>query len=401
MFPPIVPLKDNPFKSLTGVPLPYRYRKTASRRRQAMILSRLILPGLRALAILILAPAWLAAQNPGSDSLGANQPETDKPVPILTGSIGTFSFVTGGQNLIDTQINPILLVPLGDKWLIESRAEFEGQFQRPLDGGPYAGPVTKHVDYAQIDYIASPYVTITAGRFLTPFGIFNERLYPVWIRFLQPDPLILPINTVDSDGVMLRGGFPLGTTAKVHMNYAVYGSATSIGIGSVDSERHVGGRMGFFFPGPRLEVGGSWQRTLQDARKNAFGFHMGWQSSKLPLSVRAEMARSYEGSGYWIEGAYRLSQAHFWQKAMRRTELVARAQGYYVGEIGADGAANLGLPGADTREADFGVNYFLRDGLKGIVSYGRQFSSAGNANQWSFGFAYRFLIPLGSVGPQL
>lgn len=352
-----------------------------------------ILAGVRALAILILVPTWLAAQNPD-----AEKAETDKPVPILTGSIGTFSFVTGGQNLIDSQINPILLLPIGDKWLIESRAEFEGQFQRPLTGGPYQGPVTKHVDYAQIDYIASPYVTITAGRFLTPFGIFNERLYPVWIRFLQPDPLILPINTVDSDGIMLRGGFPVN--GKANMNYAAYVSATSIGIGSVDAERHVGGRMGFFFPGPRLEVGGSWQRTLQDERKNAFGFHMGWQSSKVPLSVRAEMARSYEGSGYWIEGAYRLSQTHFWQKAMRRTELVARAQGYYVGEIGVDGAANLDLPTADTREADFGVNYFLRDGLKGIVSYGRQFSSAGNANQWSFGFAYRFLVPLGRVGEQ-
>ncbi|HEV2470800.1 MAG TPA: hypothetical protein VGS78_16535 [Candidatus Sulfotelmatobacter sp.] len=321
--------------------------------------------------------------------------EPDKPVPILSGSIGTFSFITGGQNLIDTQINPVLLVPLGDNWLVESRAEFEGQFQRPQGGGPYQGPVTKHIDYAQLDYIANPYVTITLGRFLTPFGIFNERLYPVWIRFLQPDPLILPINTAPSDGAMFRGGFSVSPNAN--MNYALYASTTSIGIGSVDSERHVGGRVGFFFPGPRLEVGGSWQRTLQDDRKNAFGFHMGWQPSKLPLSVRSEFAHSFEGSGYWVESAYRMSQVHFWRKAMRRTELVGRAQQFFVGAIGADAEAALGLPSANAREADFGVNYFFRDGMKGIVSYGRQFSSAGNFNQWSFGLAYRFLIPLGRV----
>jgi hypothetical protein len=358
----------------------YLYSKIG-RRRQAIALS-----SLGSLLLLLLAPTWIAAQTA----------DTEKPVPILTGNLGAFSFVTGGHNLIDTQINPILLVPLGERWLIESRAEFEGKFQRPPNGGPYGGPVNKHVDYAQVDFIASSYMTVTAGRFLTPFGIFNERLYPVWIRALQPDPLILPINTAPSDGAMLRGGFPVN--AKANMNYAAYVSVTSIGIGSVDSERHVGGRMGFFFPGPRLEVGGSWQRTLQNDRKNAFGFHMGWQPAKAPLNLRAEFAHSFEGSGYWIEGAYRLSQAHFWQKAMRHTEVVARAQQFYSGEISADGAAALGLPSANTREADFGINYFLRDGMKGIASYGRQFSSAGNFNQWSFGMAYRFAVPLGRVG---
>jgi len=322
----------------------------------------------------------------------------EKPVPILTGSVGTFSFVSGGNNLIDTQVNPILLVPLGDRWLVESRAEFEGQFQRASGGGPYGGPVTKHVDYAQIDYIANPYVTITAGRFLTPFGIFNERLYPVWIRALQPDPLILPINTASGDGAMLRGGFPVN--ANANMNYALYVSATTIGIGSVDSERHVGGRLGFFFPGQRVEVGASWQKLLQDERKNAFGFHMGWQPAKVPLNLRSEFAHSFEGSGYWIEGAYRLSQAHFWQKAMRRTEVVSRAQQFFNGSITPDAAAQLGLPAANTREADFGVNYFLRDGLKCVASYGRQFSPAGNFNQWTYGIAYRFLLPLGRAGAQ-
>jgi len=357
----------------------YPHRKTASRRWRGTALSS-------AVAFVCLIPALLFAQTADSD----------KPVPILTGNFGTFSFVTAGQNLIDTQINPVLLVPLGDRWLVESRAEFEGQFQRPPGGGPYGGPVTKHVDYAQVDYIANPYITVTAGRFLTPFGIFNERLYPVWIRFLQPDPLTLPINTAPSDGAMLRGGFALN--AKANMNYAAYVSATSIGISSVDSERHVGGRMGFFFPGPRLEVGGSWQRTLQLDRKNAFGFHASWQPTMLPMSLRAEMARSFEGSGYWVEGAYRLSQAHFWQKAMRRTELAGRAQQFFVGEIGSGAESALGLPGANTREADFGVNYFVRDGMKGIFSYGRGFSAAGNFNQWSVGLAYRWLVTLGRVG---
>ena len=306
------------------------------------------------------------------------------------------NFVSGGQNLIDTQFNPVLLLPLGNRWLIESRGAFEGQFQRPAPNQPYAGPLAKTLDYFQVDYIANPYLTVTAGRFLTPFGIFNERLYPVWIRSLQPDPLILPLATASSDGAMLRGGFPINS--RVNGNYAAYVSATSIGVTGLESERHAGTRFGFFFPGVRVEVGTSWQRTLQDVRKNAFGFHMGWQPPKIPLNLRAEYARSFQASGYWVEGAYRLNQARFWQKQMRRTEVVARAQQFFNGEIGADADAALGLPGAETREADFGINYYLRDGLRGVAGYGRQFSSLGNFNQWTYGITYRFLLPLGSEG---
>jgi len=105
-----------------------------------------------------------------------SQTETDKPVPILTGNIGTFSFVTGGHNVIDTQVNPVLLVPVGDKWLIESRAEFEGEFQRPPGGGPYGGPVDKHVDYAQLDYIANRFVTVTSG-FIPSGFVFCSRTH--------------------------------------------------------------------------------------------------------------------------------------------------------------------------------------------------------------------------------
>jgi hypothetical protein len=61
---------------------------------------------------------------------------TEKPVPVLSGTAGFLSDKTAGQTLLDTQFNPVLLMPLGERWLVESRGEFEGEFQRPPGGGP-------------------------------------------------------------------------------------------------------------------------------------------------------------------------------------------------------------------------------------------------------------------------
>ena len=385
-------LKDNQCKVLSWSCL-LKYRRTRTSRSARCGKPSGATPALAAGLLCFVLVSFL-----GAAPAGAQAPETDKPVPILTGSFGSFSFVTGGQNLIDSQINPILLLPLGNHWLIESRAEFEGQFQRPTGGGPYAGPVSKNLDYLQVDYIANPYVTVTLGRFLTPFGIFNERLYPVWIRSLQQDPLILPLAAESSDGMMLRGGF--AASAKANLNYAVYVSGISTGHNNLQSDRSTGGRMGFFFPGPRIEVGASWQKLLQDSRTNAFGFHFAWQAANLPLSVHSEYARTNQGSGYWIDGAYRLSRVPFWQRAMRRTEFAGRMEQFFNGSISPDDAEALGLPGANTREGEVGLNYYLHDGLRVVGSYGRQFSSAGNVNLWTFGITYRFLIPLGRVGTQ-
>jgi hypothetical protein len=329
-------------------------------------------------------------------SLCAQTPSSDRPVPILTGSVGYFTFVTAGQTELDTQVNPVLLLPLGDRWLVESRAEFEGAFQRPPGGGPFGGPVSKNLDYAQLDYIANPHLSVTVGRFLTPFGIFNERLYPIWIRSLQQDPLILPLSAESSDGMMLRGGFPVN--ARANLSYALYVSAVSTVHNNLESDRNVGGRMGIFLPGPRIEVGASWQKLLQDGRSNAFGFYSAWQSERLPLNLHSEYARSNQGSGYWVDGAYRLSQLQFWQRTTRRLEVAGRAEQFFSGQIGSAAAQAIGLPGASTREGEFGLNYYLHDGLKAAVSYGRQFSSDGNANLWTMGIAYRFALPLGRVG---
>ena len=317
---------------------------------------------------------------------------------MLSGSAGYFNFVTAGQNQINAQINPVLLVPLGDRWLVEGRAEFQGAFQRPPDGGPYGGVVSKNLDYLQLDYIANPYLTVSVGRFLTPFGIFNERLYPIWIRSLQQDPLILPLAAESGDGLMLRGGFPMN--AKANLTYAAYVSAVNSSRPNLTSDRSTGGRVGVFLPGPRFEVGASWMKLLQDQRTNAFGFYAAWQPNRVPLNMHAEYARSIAGSGYWVDAAYRLSQVPFWQHAMRHTEIAGRAEQFFSGQLSSDQAQALGLPGVNTREGELGLNYYLTGDIKAVSSYGRQFTSQGDFNLWSVGVAYRFAFPLGQVRPQ-
>jgi hypothetical protein len=317
-----------------------------------------------------------------------------QPIPLLTGSTGFISNFTGGQPDLHPIVTPLVLVPIADRWLFETRATFETDLvQVPGRSGFHGGAVQKEVEYAQLDFIANPYITVTIGRFLTPFGIFNERLYPVWIRNLQSDPLILPIGIGPSNastGAMIRGGFK--ANSQLNINYAAYFSALST-TSPVDSDRFAGGRAGIFVTKARLEIGGSFQHLIQLEHSNLLGAHLIWQPTQLPLDIRGEYAHSKRGSGYWFEPAYKLSQLPFLQNEMRRTQLVARYQQFFTGPLISDS-----LPSVNTKQFEFGLNYYFLDGLKLAGNYGRQFSSAGNVNIWTMGLTYRFVIPLGPTG---
>jgi hypothetical protein len=324
------------------------------------------------------------------------QAEEVTPVPLLTGSSGFITTFDGGEPHLHPIVTPLVLVPIGQRWVFETRATFETDMvQIPGRNGFHGGPVQKEVEYVQLDFIANPYMTVTVGRFLTPFGIFNERLYPVWIRNLQSDPLILPIGIGPSNastGAMIRGGFK--AHPKFNINYTVYFSALST-VSRLDSDRFAGGRLGIFVPSARLEIGGSFQHGLQDARSNAFGFRALWQPPVLPLDIRSEYARSIVGSGYWAEVAYRLSQVPFLQNELRRTQIVARMQQFFVGANASDAL----LP-VNTNQFEFGLNYYFMDGMKASSNYGRQFSADGNNNVWTLALTYRFVVPLGHTGSE-
>jgi hypothetical protein len=309
--------------------------------------------------------------------------DDERPISVLSGGLAFVPIWEAGNPTLVSIFSPVLLLPLGSKFIFESRAAFEGDFQRRNgNSGDFTGAIAKSVDYMEFDYIGNKFVTITGGRFLTPFNIFNERFYPNWIRDIQTDPLIFPIGTGSDNGVMVRGG--VAVEKDVTINYAVYFSALSTA-NHFESERHAGLRASIFLPRERFEIGTSLQRRLQDERFNRYGLHMQWQPRRIPFDVRAEGAySSKDGNGMWIEAAFRNGNAS--SELLRRTQPVARTQLFHTGNVGA---------GVDAKRTEIGVNYYLNDGWKALASYGRTFTDVGDSNIWTIGMTYRFVMPLG------
>jgi hypothetical protein len=122
-------------------------------------------------------------------------------------------------------------------------------------------------------YLVNDYVTLGAGKFLTPFGTFSERLHPAWINKLPDAPLpfghdgLVPGSSIGFD---IRGGFPILQASKI--NYALYlsngprlnteeddeaGLLHFDNFDDINNSKAGGGRIGFL-PIPELEVGYSF-----------------------------------------------------------------------------------------------------------------------------------------------
>jgi hypothetical protein len=311
--------------------------------------------------------------------------------PIISGGAAFLSTTEGGATSMQPVIAPVIAIPLGNRWLIESRDDLRG-FVSPANGtsGPYQAQFFGTVEYLQVDYTAASQLTITAGRFLTPFGIFNERLSAVWInKFPQNAPLIAGIGTAGgySDGFMARGA--LISRNNYQINYTAYFSTLS-SVKKFESERSTGGRVGIFFPHTRLQVGTSFQRSLQDLRQNSVGLDFTWQPYRIPLQLLGEWAHAPGGQGYWLQTAYRLSRFRRADSLLGRLEPVFRMQQFHRSEL----IPGDSLPAVGTQRADFGVNYYLRHEVRLNTSYAREFSAQGDKNSWNFGITYRFLWPL-------
>jgi hypothetical protein len=309
--------------------------------------------------------------------------------PIISGGAGFISTTDAGFTFLQPVIAPVAVVPLGSYVLVESRADLRGLYQPQNGNGPYEGQFFATLEYLQVDFLLNTHLTLTAGRFLTPFNIYDERFSPIWIRNFQETPIIFPIGTRtsgSSDGGMIRG--TLTEQPDWQINYAAYFSAESNN-DQFRAGRAAGVRMGVFVPNSRLEVGVSYQRFLQDQHLNSFGGYLSWQPPSVPIDVRSEYAHSPRGQGYWIEAAYRyrtMGQGEPWYSGFQP---LFRMQQFFRGAP----APGDELPAQNQQQADFGLNYNFPHEIRISSSYSRNFSQHGDSNIWTAAVTYRFLFP--------
>ncbi len=164
-------------------------------------------------------------------------------------------------------LNPILLWKPSEKIFVEAELETE------LEGNE----TVINLEYANVSYFLNKYITFRAGKFLSPYGIFQDRLHPAWINKLPTAPPGYGHDGVGPSaelGFDVRGGIPLGS-AK--MNYSIYvsngpvlntgedepGEEGMLSYENADDNNNnktFGGRIGFLpFSNSSLEIGGSWQ----------------------------------------------------------------------------------------------------------------------------------------------
>lgn len=314
---------------------------------------------------------------------------TAQDTPLISGGIGFFTSTNGGNTNYTPEVKPVLVAPLGEHVLVETRATvLDTFFPKPHVGYTRAN-VFKAMDYLQADILAGSHLTIVGGEFLTPFGTYNERLTQIWLENFQDLPLIYGVGTMNTGsgvGGMARGS--AFSTQHLSLSYAAYYSANSTNA-YFGAERSSGGQGQIYLPEKGLEIGASYGRSLSGTHENFSGIHVWWEPINSPFRFRSEYGHAPHSQGYWFETGYRLSRFGGPDSPLGRLEPLFRMQQTFRDKPD----SNDGLPSVNTQRADFGLDYHLPHEVRINTSYSRQFSSSGNVNIWETAMIYRFMFP--------
>ncbi|MDH5604337.1 MAG: hypothetical protein OEY51_10365 [Cyclobacteriaceae bacterium] len=164
---------------------------------------------------------------------------------LLTG----FTNLTYRQDLNDPGISKFEYAGFSPMflWKISDNIFFESELHIEMKGGVHGGEIGHNVaanaghegssyfdlGYANMAYITNSGITISAGKFLTPIGIYNERYHPTWINPLPVDPIgmghggFLPPAEL---GIQVRGGLQTGASKLTYGLYLSNGPVLNDGI---------------------------------------------------------------------------------------------------------------------------------------------------------------------------
>lgn len=313
---------------------------------------------------------------------------------LLSGyGVGSFTSVRDGASRFSSAVVPLFLWQLNERVLFQAETEFE-----------LAEALETKVEYAHVSYLATDFLSVGAGKFLTPFTIFSQRLHPAWINKLPSAPLafghggLVPGSGV---GAYMRGGLAAGSA---RWSYALYGinapELMTMGdeaglIESLDegTERAYGGRAGLFLMRPGIELGFSYQ-TSEVAKLSGLDVSVSRQFAALRGSLDAR----FEGLLFdGVDGPFQLTDtsmmdAFFVENrrdggygqlayrptlvgagVLRNVELVGR----YEWLTSPDWRG--GEMGNDTRRYTAGVNFWLTSSMQLKVGLQRQSWTVGTS----------------------
>ncbi len=358
---------------------------------------------MKALTIIVVILNLLAPCLHAQDSVAVGktmQGDSSKPFLgrfMLTGN-GFVNYerrVDKNEQAWHAELSPILL------WRISKRFFFETEVVIQSD----ISKADVELDYATLHYKLNQFFTLGAGKFLSPFGIFQERLHPAWINKFPEAPLGFNhegrlIGPMSEIGIELRGGAPIGASKINYVAYISNGPAlntdtNSIMGGMLESGRYIdnnknkaiGARFGFLpFSNSSLELGISWQDAkvgdekdpvYKRARAVMHGFDLsylkGIPSLKSIVDIKGQynhvlLDKTNNGSssssssmGSMGTSAYDISQAYFCQVAFRpalmKNKIVSRAE--IAGRVSVTHVAEMNMARENKTLISASMNYWF------------------------------------------
>ena len=294
-----------------------------------------------------------------------------------------FTSIKGENSTFSAGLAPIFLWRLNDRVLFEAEPEFD-----------LSGSTTEiMLEYANVSYILNDFVTLKAGKFLTPFGQFPDRLHPAWINKLPDFPLpyreeggLVPFSSV---GFQVSGNVPVSGMNLVYAFYAANGPSLNRGdsepaaVGTLtgtntddNNNKAVGGRLGL-----RPLAGLEFAYSFQNSRVNVDG------GSRNALLQAVDL--SYIRDSQSLRGVLDLRGEWVWSNVSRTTYDATGAAGF--GPLSFDNRRNGGYAQAAYRPSKF-ESAWIRDFefvvRRDLINQPDGPPESTDERRWTFGLNY-------------